>query len=113
MQSPHWSQRGQTVLFKTRVTCVGNMASIRVRISTLMGRRTATGMVLVAGGREDRIVRVDGHPSQPFYCPKVDARKIRRDGWYRGQATLAIVEAGGTKTPPAYEQTKLILVKVP
>lgn len=110
LENPHWSVKGQTVLFKTRVTCVGNLPTILVRVTTLMGRMTKNGMVLVAGTTDERSVPVTGLPSRPVYTPSRPARKIRVDGRYRGQATLEIIEPGGYKTPPVYTQTSIVPV---
>lgn len=113
LDHPHWSREGRTVVFKTRVACIGNLPTIHVRITTLMGRMTDRGMVLVAGSLEDRHVEVDGGWSEPFSTPKKHAKKVRRSGRYRGEATLEIIESGGVKTSPVYMQTPIEPVTVP
>jgi hypothetical protein len=110
LEHPHWSRTGDTVVFKTRITCVGNKPTVRVRITTLMGRVVKKGMVLVAGTRESRTILVDGQPSDPVYTPGTDARKVRIDGRYRGESTLEIIEPGGVKSGPISKQTPIFQV---
>jgi hypothetical protein len=110
LENPHLSEAGQTVVFKTRVTCDGNLPTILVRVTTLMGRMTRNGMVLVAGTNEQRRIAVTGQPSPPFYTPGLTARKIGISGQYRGQSTLEFTEPGGVKSPPSYFQTRIVPV---
>lgn len=110
LENPHWSKPGKTILFKVRVTCTGNLPTIRVRVRTFLARVPASGGILVAGSLEDRTIAVTGSPSQPFYTPKKGAKRVRKDGRYRGQATLEIIQAGGVKSSPVSKQTPLVSV---
>lgn len=98
------------MVFKVRVSCVGNKATMRVRVRTVLGRATSNGMVLVAGSLEDRVIAVNAGPSKPFYTPRLSARKVTRAGRYRGQSTLEMREPAEFYAGPTSGQTPFVAV---
>lgn len=112
VNNPHWSSTGRTVLFKTGVTCVGNLATILVEVRTYLARRKKDGsFYLVAAGLETRRNKVNVAKPPPYYCP-LQGRGIhvKAGGWFRGAARLSIIEPGGVKTPAVSKQSSVVPV---
>lgn len=109
--SPHWSKKGKSVIFKTRVSCKGNIPKVHVQVR---------GKLLVCPGycppstaatsKETKVVAVNGG-SATFYTPKVGGKKVRGDGKYQGKVTAQITSPfRGTKGSAS---SKMVSVNTP
>lgn len=109
--SPHWSKKGKSVIFKTRVSCKGNIPKVHVQVR---------GKLLVCPGycppstaatsKETKVLTVNGG-SATYYTPKVGGKKVRGDGKYQGKVTVQITSpVKGTK---GSAESKMVNVDTP
>ncbi|OEU85299.1 hypothetical protein DB35_15880 [Streptomyces abyssalis] len=109
--SPHWSKKGKSVIFKTRVSCKGNIPKVHVQVR---------GKLLVCPGycppstaatsNETKVLAVNAGGAT-YYTPKVGGKKVRGDGKYQGKVTVQITSpVKGTKGSAS---SKMVTVNTP
>ena len=97
VNNPHWSRNGKSVIFKTRVTCKGNIAQIHVRVTGKLYRKSGSTWRALAGSSETKVKATNGAAST-YYTPRPSGTKVRLDGTYQGRITLQITSPfPGTK----------------
>jgi hypothetical protein len=92
--NPHFSDpaRGNTVLFKTRITCQGP-TPVEVRITGTLGSVDAAappspapgeGFVARANSGQTQQVANDGKTPTTYYTPMLSGPTVKGSGWYVG-----------------------------
>lgn len=106
VNSPHWSKKAKTVLFKTRVSCKGNIPRVHVKVTGRLYRKSGSGWKAVVGSKETRTKATNGGKST-FYTPRGN-NKVRLDGTYQGKITVQITSpVPGSKGRAASQVAKV------
>lgn len=93
--TPHWSTPGQTVLFKPRVRCKGQVGVIPIRVNGLLGRTSVNSIStlrIVAESDYTQNVQVTSNtvygPRTTWYVPRLESStKISRSAYFRGSSS--------------------------
>ncbi|SCK44776.1 hypothetical protein H181DRAFT_03964 [Streptomyces sp. WMMB 714] len=111
VNNPHWSKGGKSVIFKTRLSCKGNIPRVHVRVrGQLLKCPGLCPPSTVATSDETKTVAVNGG-NVTYYTPKPKGKKIRGDGSYQGKVTMQITSPfPGTKGSAG---SKLVKVDTP
>lgn len=108
VNNPHWSKKGKSVIFKTRLSCKGNIPKVHVRVSgQLLKCPGHCPPSTVATSNETKVVAVNGG-SVTYYTPKLRGKKVRGDGSYQGKVSMQITSPfPGTKGSASSKMVKV------
>ncbi|MET9862910.1 hypothetical protein ABZY93_27150 [Streptomyces smyrnaeus] len=107
VNNPHWSKKGKSVIFKTRVTCAGNIARVHVKVTGKLYRKSGSKWKAVAGSSETKVKATNGSVST-YYTPRPSGKKVTLDGTYKGQITVQITSPfPGTKGKASSKAVKV------
>ena len=94
--TPHWSWRAGTVLFKTRVECIGTSApTVRITgtmnysLAGLPGSPTTGDLRTVATSSQDQVVPIG--KTATYYTPMRNTNTLVAPGTYQGVATGEVI----------------------
>jgi hypothetical protein len=108
VNNPHWSKGGRSVIFKTRLSCRGNIPKVHVRVrGQLLKCPGYCPPGVVATSNETKVVAVNGG-TVTYYTPKPAGKKVRGDGSYQGKVTMQITSPfPGSKGSAASKMVKV------
>lgn len=108
VNNPHWSKKGKSVIFKTRLSCKGNISKVHVRVrGQLLKCPGHCPPSTVASSNETKVVAVNGG-SVTYYTPKPSGKKVKGDGSYQGKVTMQITSPfPGTKGSASSKMVKV------
>ena len=89
VNSPHWSKKGKSVIFKTRVACKGNIPAVHVKVRGKLYKKSGSHWKTVAASNETKVKATSGKVST-YYTPKPSGTKVKYDGTYKGKITVQI-----------------------
>lgn len=99
--TPHWSKGAKSVIYKTRVTCFGNIPTVRVKV---------TGSLRYWSGKDEHVAAKSGETrrmgtlgkTETFYTPVPSGKKVKFSAKFFGFSTGQIVSPyKGTKAKAA------------
>ncbi|MBH1936064.1 hypothetical protein I5Q34_17610 [Streptomyces sp. AV19] len=95
--TPHWSRGARSVIYKTRVTCKGNVSRVHVKVRGWLIYSSGGGPSTAATSNETRVIATNGRAAT-YYTPKVRGKKVRWSGKFQGSSTVQITSpVRGTK----------------
>ncbi|WP_344568490.1 hypothetical protein [Streptomyces axinellae] len=107
VNNPHWSKKGKSVIFKTRVSCQGNIAQVHVKVTGKLYRKSGSKWKAVAGSSETKVKATNGAGST-YYTPRPSGKKVNLDGTYQGKITVQITSPfPGTKGKASSKAVKV------
>ncbi|MDJ1138320.1 hypothetical protein [Streptomyces iconiensis] len=89
VNNPHWSRGAGSVIFKTRVSCQGNIPRVHVKVRGKLHKKSGNRWVSVAASNETKVKVTNGSVST-YYTPKPSGTNVTRDGTYKGTITVQI-----------------------
>ncbi|QCX76326.1 hypothetical protein C9F11_13245 [Streptomyces sp. YIM 121038] len=96
--TPHWSKKGMSVIYKTRAQCYGNVPSVQLKVTSKLMRAGAPKPLVAATAKETQTVRAGGGKAT-FYAPVPNGKKVKYSARFWGRSTAQIVSPiVGTKT---------------
>ncbi|NGO70182.1 hypothetical protein [Streptomyces boncukensis] len=107
VNNPHWSKGAKSVIFKTRVTCAGNIAKVHVKVIGKLYRKSGGRWKVVTASNQTEVKSTNGTVST-YYTPKKGGKRATLDGVYRGKITVRITSPfPGTKGKASSKAVKV------
>jgi hypothetical protein len=104
MENPHFSRGAGSVIFKTRITCVGDSPPVEVRVRGTLGSVAGGSPGSPAQGppvtraTSDLVQVVPMGGTVTYYTPELDGPKVRGSATYVGNVLGEIVGPPGVVT---------------
>ncbi|MFJ8955857.1 hypothetical protein ACIRO1_37790 [Streptomyces sp. NPDC102381] len=91
--NPHWSKRGKSVIYKTRLTCAGSKPAADIRCEGQLAYSVGGGPSVAASSSQIQTVTNTG-AEVTYYTPEPGGKKVDWSGSFQGNTTCYFVDGG-------------------
>ncbi len=106
---PHWSRGGGSVIYKTRIECIGNIPSVQVKVDGTLVHIAGGGPNIAATSSQTQTIStLNG--KKTYYTPVPSGRKVRYSGKFQGSSAFKIVSPRQGSTGTAGSQIRQVNV---